>query len=376
VKSKMKANVFFGPEDMKLMEFDIPEVADDCALLQTKACGICGTDPHIYHGHLNVPTPIILGHEFAGELVRMGKDFPKKDMLGQDIQEGDRVVLGTTMNCGTCYYCRFIPHRNNMCTDCDIYGITMGIEREPSIFGGYGEFVYLLPGSWVFKLPETIDYELGALADPFACATRTVERAFGPGMPGSGDSMGVGSSVVVQGLGTIGLLAAATAKEAGAYPVIGIESVPIRKELAKDFGVDVLIDLTETTPEERLEMVKDLTGGRGADVVLEMAGVPAAFGESLQLVRAGGKVVEFGHFSDVGTVPVNPQLIVNKDLDIHGVFAYPNTQIARSLHMLEHTKDRFPYKKLITHRFRIDEAKEAILASHDKHCVKAMLIAD
>jgi L-iditol 2-dehydrogenase len=376
MKTKMKANVFYGPEDMRLEEFDIPAVEDDCALLRVCACGICGTDPHIYHGQLDVPKPIILGHEFSGELVKLGKDFPRKDMLGNDISEGDRVVLGTTMNCGTCYYCRFIPHRNNMCTNCDIYGITMGIDRSPSVFGGYAEYVYLLPGSWVFKLPDTMSYEVGALADPFACATRTVERAFGPGMPGSGDSMGVGSSVVVQGLGSIGLLAAATAKEAGAYPVIGIESVPIRKDLAKEFGVDILIDLSETTVAERVEMVRQLTAGLGADVVLEMAGVPSAFGESLQLVRAGGKVVEFGHFSNVGTVDINPQLIVNKDLDIHGVFAYPNAQIARSLHMLENTADRFPYEKLITHRFSIEEANEAILASRDKLCVKAMLVGN
>ena len=172
------------------------------------------------------------------------------------------------------------------------------------------------------------------------------------------------------------MLAAATAKEAGAYPVIGIESVPIRKDLAKEFGVDILIDLSETTVAERVEMVRQLTAGLGADVVLEMAGVPSAFGESLQLVRAGGKVVEFGHFSNVGTVDINPQLIVNKDLDIHGVFAYPNAQIARSLHMLENTADRFPYEKLITHRFSIEEANEAILASRDKLCVKAMLVGN
>lgn len=371
---KVKANVFFGKGKMELMEFDLPDVADDCALVRVAACGVCGTDPHIYNGQLDVPTPIILGHEFSGYLEKMGKDFPKQDMLGQPLKEGDRVVLGTTMNCGECFNCRFTPHRNNMCTNCDIYGITMGIDRWPSLYGGMGEYVYLLPGSWVFKIPESMSFEVAALADPFACATRTLERAYSPGMPGSWDSFGIGSSVVVQGLGSIGLLAAATAKEGGAYPVIGIESVPSRMEMSKYFGVDVLIDLSKTTAEERVTMVKDLTRGLGADVVLEMAGVPSAFEESIQLVRAGGKVVEFGHFSNVGMASINPQHIVNKDLDIHGVFAYPNTQIARSLHMLEHTIDRFPYDKLITHRFSVEDGEKAMLSGLDKQCVKAMIV--
>ena len=262
-----------------------------------------------------------------------------------------------------------------MCTDCDIYGITMGIQNTPSIFGGYSEYVYLLPNSWVFKIPDDMPFEVAALADPYACATRTVERAFTPGNPSAWDSLGVGKSVVVQGLGTIGLLAAAAAKTAGACPVIGIESVPTRMEYAKKFGCDIVIDMNiYKTVEERVSKVKELTNGLGADVVLEMAGVPKAFAESLELVRPGGKVIEFGHFSNVGTVPINPQIIVNKDLDIHGIFAYPNTQIAISLNMLQNTKDRFPYQELITHRFTVDEAEKAIKAGRDKTCVKAMIV--
>lgn len=129
-----------------------------------------------------------------------------------------------------------------------------------------------------------------------------------------------------------------------------------------------------TTEQERVEYVRELTFGLGADVVLEMAGVPAAFSESLKLVRAGGKLVEFGHFSNVGTTPLNPQDIVNKDLDIHGVFAYPNTQIDIALRTLQYTKDRFPYKELITHRFSVEQTEEAIRAGRDKSCVKAMVI--
>jgi L-iditol 2-dehydrogenase len=373
--STVKAAVFLGKESIEIREFPKPEVASDCALLKIAACGICGTDPHIYMGHLNVPAPLVLGHEFSGIVEEMGKDFPREDMLGRPLKLGDRVSIGTTMNCGKCYYCRFTPHRNNLCTNCDIYGITMGIGKPPALFGGYSEYVYLLPGSWLFKIEDGMSFEEAALADPCACATRTVERAFLPGMPGSNDSMGSGKSVVVQGLGTIGLLAAADAKACGAYPVIGIEGNVSRLKLAKKFGVDYVIDINEhKTAEERVVKVRELTLGLGADVVLEMAGVPAVFAEAIQLVRAGGKVVEFGHFSNVGTVPINPQDIVNKDLDIHGVFAYPNTQINIALRLLQYTKDRFPYKELITHRFDVEHAEDAVKAGRDKTCVKAMIV--
>lgn len=168
---------------------------------------------------------------------------------------------------------------------------------------------------------------------------------------------------------------AAAAKAAGGYPVIGIEGVPLRMAMAKDFGVDVVIDMNEyPTPEARLEQVLGLTGGLGADVVLEMAGVPSAFAEALQLVRQGGRVVEFGHFTDVGTVPINPQHIVNKEVDLLGVFAYQNSQIGTALNLLRNTHDRFPYERLITHRFPVEKAVDALRAGRDKACVKGMIV--
>jgi L-iditol 2-dehydrogenase len=370
----VKAAVFLGSENIEIREFHKPKISSDCALLKVTHCGVCGTDPHIYSGHLTVPTPIILGHEFSGILEEIGPDFPKKDILGNNLKEGDAVTIGTSLACGTCYYCRFTPHRSNLCEKVDIYGITMTSEKEPHLFGGYSEYVNLYPNTWVYKLPERISLEVSALADPYACATRTLERAFQPGLPWAWDGFGSGKSVVVQGLGPIGILACAAAKTAGAYPIIGIDAVPLRMEISKKFGVDELIDLGKVMQaEDRVEHVQKLTGGRGADVVLEMAGIPAAFAESLQLVRPGGKVVEFGHFTDVGTVPINPQHIVNKDVDILGVFAYGNAQIATSLALLESTSDRFPYGDLITHKFSLDDVKAAIEASRNKTCIKSVV---
>jgi len=371
----VQAAVFVGPEQVEIREFPKPELADDCALLRVTNCGVCGTDPHIYSGHLQVPTPTVLGHEFSGVLEEMGPKFPREDAYGNSLAEGDAITIGTSLTCGKCYYCRFMPHRSNLCQNVDIYGITMTCEEAPYLFGGYSDYVYLYPNTWTFKVPEGLSLELAALADPMACASRTLERAYQPGLPWAGEGFGLGRSVVVQGLGTIGLLVAAAAKAAGAYPVIGIEGVPLRIGMAKDFGVDVVVDMNEhSTPEARLEQVLGLTSGLGADVVLEMAGVPSAFAEALQLVRQGGRVVEFGHFTDVGTVPINPQHIVNKEVDLLGVFAYQNSQIGTALKLLRNTHDRFPYERLITHRFPVEKAVDALRAGRDKACVKGMIV--
>lgn len=373
----VKAAVFVGEGKVEIQEFPKPKVEKDGALLRVTHCGVCGTDPHIFKGDLAVPTPLVLGHEFAGIIEEMGSDFPRKDMRGKPLEIGDAVTLGTSLVCGECHYCRFVPQRNNLCENCDIYGITLTSTEAPHLFGGYAEYVYLKPGSWVYKVPEGMDLEIAALADPMACATRTFERAYGSGIPSANEGFGACKAVVIQGLGTIGILAAAAAKTAGAYPVIGIENVSSRIEMGKKFGCDHIIDMkVYKTSAEREERVKELTNGLGADVVLEMAGVPQAFEESIMLVRPGGKIIEFGHFSDVGCASINAQHIVNKDLDICGVFAYPNSQIGIALDLLNTTKERFPYNELITHRFSVEDAEKALLASKDKSCVKSMIVPE
>lgn len=372
----VKAAVFHGPENVEIAEFERPQLAEDAALLKVAHCGVCGSDSHIYSGHLPIPAPAVLGHEFVGTLAEMGPNFPREDAQGHPLKEGDAVAVCPALFCGDCYICRFVPHRNNLCRKANVYGITLKSDNPPHLFGGYAEYVNLYPNTWLFKIPDGMPVEIAALADPMACASRVVERTFQPGLPWAWEGLGAGKSVVIQGLGTIGIFAAVAAKLAGASPIIGIEMVPARAKMAKKFGVDVVIDMNEfDTPEARAEQVNRLTAGHvGADVVLEMAGVPAAFAESIMLVRPGGKIAEFGHFTDVGTVPINPHHIVWKDIDILGVFAYQNSQFATAMSILEQTIDKLPYGELITHRFPVEKAEEALKVSRSRECVKAMIV--
>ena len=373
----IRAAVLTAPEKLEISSFPESPPSRDGAILHVTHCGVCGTDPHMYSGHLGVPMPLVMGHEFAGVLEGFGPDFPARDVYGQQLSPGDQVVVGTTLSCGTCYYCRFVPQRQNLCQNVNIYGITLGCSEEPFVRGGYADLTYLFPETWLFKLPTNVTLKMAALSDPIACGTRALERAFGPGMPWAGEGMGLGASVVIQGLGPIGLLTGAAARAMGATPVIGIDHIPMRMDMARRFGFDEVISLDETPNiEDRVKAVRSMTRGLGADVVVEIVGLPPAFAESLRLVRKGGRIVEFGHFSNNGTMPLNPQDIVNLDVDILGSYAYPNSQIGTSLTFLSRYADVYPFEDLVTHTFSLEDTEKAIHASRDKTCVKAMVISE
>jgi L-iditol 2-dehydrogenase len=369
--------VLRAPETLEIASFPESPPARDGAILRITHCGVCGTDPHMFTGHLSVPMPLVMGHEFAGVIEGWGPDFPARDAYGRDLSPGDPVVVGTTLSCGTCHYCRFVRHRENLCENVDIYGITLGCSEEPFVRGGYADLTYLFRQTWLYKLPANVSLKMAALSDPIACGTRALERAFAPGLPLAGEGMGLGKSVVIQGLGPIGILTGAAARAMGASPVIGIDRIPMRMDMAKRFGFDEILSLEELPEvDDRAAAVRSLTRGLGADVVVEIVGLPPAFAESLRLVRKGGTIVEFGHFTDNGTVPINPQDIVNLDVDILGSYAYPNSQIGTSLALLSRYADVYPFEDLVTHTFGVEDTEHAIEASRDKLCVKAMVVSE
>jgi L-iditol 2-dehydrogenase len=372
----IRAAVLTAPGTLEIASFPETGPPRDGAVLRPTHCGVCGTDPHMYSGHLAVPMPLVMGHEFAGVLEDWGPDFPARDVYGRELRRGDQVAVGTTLACGTCWYCRFLPQRENLCQAVNIYGITLGADEAPHVRGGYSDLLYLLPQTWLFKLPPNVSPKMAALADPIACGTRALERAFAPGLPWAGEGVGLGTSVVVQGLGPIGILTGAAARAMGASPVIGIDRIPMRLEMAKRFGFDQVLSLQELHEvEDRVQAVRAATRGLGADVVVEVVGLPAAFAESLRLVRRGGKVVEFGHFTDNGTMPLNPQQLVNLDVDVLGSYAYPNAQLGTALTFLSRYAEVYPFEELVTHTFGVEHTEQAIKASRDKVCVKAMVVA-
>ena len=365
--SKVKAAVLTGVKKIEMWDFERPEIPPDAILMKTDVAGVCGSDIHFYNGRGNLPLPVILGHEFVGTIVELGEQAINLEARGLSFEEGDKITVcpGTTGFCGTCYFCRFVPDRPNLCTARKVYGVTRSCKDPPHLFGGYSEYVYVDPVHWyVYKLPEEFPLELGALIEPMATSTRALERAFMPGLPGANEGFGLGKSVVVQGLGPIGLLAVAAAKIGGAGTVIGLDMIDARLKMAAKLGVDLIIDLRQLTkPEERIEAVKRATNGLGADVGIEAAGVPEAVPEGIEMVRDGGKYVEVGHYTDTGPAKVRPHRICRKDLDLLGSWAYPMTQFHTAIAVLHANKDIFPFGELITRKFKLTKAKEALTAT-------------
>jgi len=352
---KCKAWVFTGPRKTEIQEFEIPRIADDALLLKVDACGICGTDKHIYIGHSpRAPFPFIPGHEIVGTIEEMGsKANQSMAVFGGPLQNGDRVALAPGGKvCGSCFYCLNMPHRPGLCSNKLVaYGFA-STNKAPGIWGGYSEYIYVLPGSSVFKVPQGLSLERAVLIEPLATGLRAVERAYSPGEPFMGHGYGVGRNAMVLGAGPIGLMVVASLRHSGADLIIVQDMLDSRLEMARMMGADKLIN-GKIPLDDRMKEVQSLTNGVGPDVVIEAAGAPLAFQEAVSFVRRGGKLIEVGNFTNNGPTEIVPFFVCSKDLDIHGSWGYPALIFKDVISMLYRTT--LPIEKLVTHVLPFDE---------------------
>jgi D-arabinose 1-dehydrogenase-like Zn-dependent alcohol dehydrogenase len=217
--------------------------------------------------------------------------------------------------------------------------------------GAYGEYYYLKPGGWIFKIPDQVPDEV---ATPVNCALSQVTYGLQKA------NMRYGDTIVVQGAGGLGLNAIAVAKEMGADAVIAIDGVSNRLELAKRFGADEVIDITQMpNPMERVAKVKQLTGNRGGDIVVEVVGIPEVIGEGLQMLRDGGTLLEIGNISFGRTTPIDPAALVWGSKRIQGVIMYDPWVIPEALDFLVRTKDKYPHNDVISHKFPLADINNA-----------------
>jgi len=357
--AKSRAWVMVEPGKVVMEEFEIPKIAEDCALLKVEACGICGTDKHVYLGHFPMARfPFIAGHEIIGTIVEVGrKANDSMVVVGDALEVGDRVSLVPgSMTCGHCYYCLHMPHRPLFCTGRFVYGFSP-VEKAPGIWGGYSEYIYLLPRTHVFKLAKDMPMKRAVLIEPVATGLRAVERAYSPGEPFASHGYGVGRNAMVLGAGPIGLMVVASLRYSGAGLIIVQDLFSSRLNMAKRMGADLLVD-GNLPLEERLKQVREVTDGVGPDIVIEAAGVPVAFREALDFARRGGKLIEVGHFTDTGPTDIKPFYICYKDLDIHGSWAYPPLIFGDVISMLERTS--IPVEEVVTHTFPLEEFPKAL----------------
>ena len=357
----IRAAVMVAPRaPIELRTIPDPVVEEGGVLLETTASEVCGTDVHLHHGRLSgVPYPIIPGHVSVGRVLEARG--VTQDALGAPLRTGDVVTFYDVHGiCGSCWHC-LVARQPNRCPNRRVYGITMAADGP---YGGWAERIYLKPGVRVLKLPEPLsaDDVIGGGCGLFT-GYAAVERA----------TLAMGDTVVVQGTGPVGLGAVLFAALRGAGRVIAIGAPAARLELAAAFGADQVIGL-DTAAAEREQAVRAATGGRGADVVIEAAGNPAAIPEGLDMLRDGGTFVIAGHYTDVGDVTINPHRHINrKHADVRGQWGTEFHHVVRALALAARHHDRVPLARAIGGRFALPDAGAALAAVEALAVTKAII---
>lgn len=353
-----------------------PRVGRKAALIRIGACGVCGTDLHILKGHWPkpLPWPFTLGHEMAGVVVEIGPDLAT-DWMDLPIGVGSKIMVPPFMPCGQCYYCKHYPEHANRCQTPVYYGRYLGFDRPPHLWGGWAEYVYVdleaLPGTKIYRLPDDMPLRLGALSEPLTSCIRGFARAQRMG------GFKWGDTVVIQGTGPIGILAIAAAREMGAGRVIavGAPETP-RLALARRFGAEATVDIeAHATPEARIEAVRAIAGGFGADLVMDCTGHPSAGPEGIEMLRDSGFYIEMGQFTDAGAIMTNWHRFVAKDITIMGSWAFTANDLALGVRMLHQARDRYPWYDMQT-LYPFDEAgvAQAVADAMAMRTVKSTIV--
>lgn len=346
---------------IEVRELPWPTLENGSAMLKTLFSEVCGTDVHLHHGRLSgVPYPIIPGHVSVGQLAAIRGEI--RDVDGRLFREGDVVTfLDVHETCGRCYEC-LVTKQTTRCPSRKVYGITYGVADGP--LGGWADHIWMKPGVKLLRLPEGMD---PALFIAGGCGLVTAMHAIERG------DVRLANSVVVLGAGPVGQAVVALARLSGAYPIVAIGAPESRLAFSLRMGASHVIGL-DVASGERARQVREITGGHGADVVIEAAGDPAAVAQALDLVRDGGRVVIAGQYTDGGSVTINPHAQVNrKHVDVRGCWGCDYSHFHRALQVLSVQGGELPWLDAITARFSLEEANEALAAVENRSVVKALI---
>lgn len=320
----MRAAVFYAPGNLSVQECPNPQVGPHDVLLRVAGCGICGTDRHIFHGEFATEPPVIIGHEYAGQVIAVGSQVT-------DLHVGEFVAIDPNMPCGICRPCQ--RGQIQLCQNLS----ALGVNRA----GGFAE-LSVAPRAQCYRLPPTISPLAGAMAEPVACCVRGIDQA----------DIQAGDTVAVIGGGAIGQILAQLARLRGAVRVLLSDPLAARREMALELGVDQVIDPLSEDP---LAPGGALDGG--ADVVIEAVGSTATTAQAVAWAAPGATVLWFGVTPPGQTVPVEPNLVFSKELTIRGARINPFTH-SRALDLLG--SGQLQVEPLITRRITLDELPQVL----------------
>lgn len=341
----MKGAFFLGADrsvKFEVREMTFGELGDHEVLVKNMACGICGTDVHIYHGEegsASVTPPVVLGHEYSGIVEKVGKSVTL-------VKPGDHVAMDPNMYCGRCRACRMGRKQN--CENLFALGVNVN--------GGFAQYSRC-PETQCFKLNDDVDFDVAAMAEPLACVVHGIDLA----------DIKPGQTVAVIGTGAIGFLMMQMAKLKGASTVIMCAADDARKDFALSLGADYAIN---SRVEDLCEKIKEYTGSDGADVVIECVGQTLATEQAVQIAGRGARVLLFSVPSPGATYSLPLYDVFKKELTISGSLINPDTH-QRAVNLIN--SGRLEIKKLITHTYPLSGMEEAILKQMSEDSIKVVV---
>jgi alcohol dehydrogenase len=347
---------------LEMIRYPLPDPEPGALLVRVTCCTICGSDIHSWSGRRSSPVPVILGHEIVGSIIAMG-DGVQTDAGDRALAVGDRVTWTIADNCGKCYYCRE-KHLPMKCRRLKKYGHD-SCDTPPHLVGGFAEVCYIGPGTGVVKIPDEVP---DAVAAPANCALATVAAGWETGRVRAFEN------VLIQGAGALGIYAAALASHCGCRRIIVSDVQEPRLELARAFGATDTINAGQMTTDEFVGAVRQLSGGFGVDCAMEVAGAPELIPPGLACLRTGGRYVEIGNSFPGAVFSYDASDIVWRRLTICGVHNYDTAHLQHAIDFLAAAARKFPFEKIVTHRYPLDEINEAIKTAASGESIRVAVV--
>ncbi|MGC8977638.1 MAG: zinc-dependent alcohol dehydrogenase family protein, partial [Candidatus Ratteibacteria bacterium] len=303
----MKAAILEKIGNIVVSDIPEPEIKQEEVLIKVKFCGICGTDIKLFKGEYSAKVPVILGHEFSGEIVKVGKEV-------KNFRIGDRVVVDPNESCGKCFWCKI--GKTTFCNYISAYGVFKN--------GGFAEYVVCNEKA-VYKIPDGLDLKQAIFTEPISCAVHCLDKA----------EIKTGEIVAIIGAGTMGQIITQMVKNSGASEIIVISRSEWKLNFAKRFGATYTIK--SDTIKQVKEEISKITNGLFCDVVIEAVGSPETVEESFSLVRKGGRIVIFGFSPEGQTTKFIPFDFLSREITLISSWVNPYT-FQRALEILKSKK--------------------------------------
>ena len=338
-----------------------PSLEEGTVLLKVVYSEVCGTDVHLQKGQLaGVPYPIIPGHVSVGIIEDLHGYIV--DVEGNELKKNDHITfLDVHETCNKCWYC-LVKKQTTRCPKRKVYGITYS--ANDGLLGGWSEYIYLKPGVKILKIKQEVplkSFMAGGCGLP--TAIHAIERA----------NIQLGDTVVVQGAGPVGLMAALLSKIRGSFNVIIVDYSDVRIEIAKKFDLKA-VNIKDLTFDERVKKISSLTDGKMADVVIEASGNPKAVKEGMNYTRDGGTYVIVGQYTNAGDAEINPHLDINKKhLTIKGSWGSDFSHFYLAVKFIENFYNKLPLDLIISREYNLEEINDALNDVKNLKVMKALI---